>query len=93
MKGNENVKHIETASGFALDLDADTLDDWEVLKTMREIDKGNEALVVDAVSLVLGDKNEKKLMAFLKKRDGRVKASAVISVFAEIMNEIKDGKN
>lgn len=83
----------KTESGFSFNIDQDALDDWEVVKILRRIDKGETALIVDAIEKILGEELESKLESFIRKRDGKVSASAMTKEFVEILNSIKDGKN
>ena len=83
----------KTETGFSFNIDPDVLDDWETVKILRKIDKGETAMIVDAIERILGEELETKLETFIQKRDGKVSASAMTKEFVEILNSIKDGKN
>lgn len=83
----------KTETGFSYVIADDVLDDWEVLEVLRDIDKGEQGKIVDAVDLILGNGLKEKLKAFIKKRDGKVSISAMTTEFYGILNSIQSGKN
>lgn len=87
------MAEIITSSGFKAEIAEEARDDWELLEAFRAVDKGDVGAIVDVAPIVLGDKQYEELKAHLKKRDGKVKATAMISEIKEIMEGDKEAKN
>lgn len=86
------MNKISTSSGFECEISNYVLDDWDLLETLRKIDKGESQLVIDACILLLGAEQYNKLKEHLRK-DGKLKATEMMQEFAEIMTKTKDLKN
>lgn len=84
---------ITTKSGFKCKIDDDILDNWELLRLFREIDKGDTGAIVDVAPLLLGEKGLEKLQNHLKKLNGKCRATDVINELAEILTSTKEIKN
>lgn len=82
----ENKIMIMTPSGFECMLDKDALDDMELLEKLIEMDKGNTLVLPEVLEMLLGEE-KKKLYDFCRSETGRVPASRVAQVVAEIFAE------
>ena len=49
-----------TKSGFDYTVQEEALDDYELLEELREIDKGNTSLVVDAIEKIIGPEQKEQ---------------------------------
>lgn len=83
----------KTETGFEFEIDDEVLDDWELLEILQEIDDGNIGKLAKAIVFLLGEEQYEKLKDFIKKRDGKIKASVMIDEFTSIMNSNKEVKN
>lgn len=93
MAEKEELKGV-TKSGFEYEIDADALDDMELLEELAELDKGNVGPLADVIVSLLGEKQKKSLYEFCRdKKSGRVKATKVIRVLNEIMQQAQTTKN
>ncbi len=66
------IKHIETSSGFAWDIDDVVLDDAEILDCLADIEGGNKLSFVPLLRKVLSPQGKKALYDHLRTEDGRV---------------------
>lgn len=82
-----------TSSGFEFEISEENIDDWDLIKVLREIDKGNTQYVVDALPLLLGNKQAKKLEDHVRDKNGKVKISSIMKEFEEIMSKSQEVKN
>lgn len=85
-------KKITLDNGFTLKVDVDILDDWDVFALLRQIDKGDAGAIVELIPLVLGEGQFKKLKEHMSK-NGRVKASAMVDIFTELITKLQALKN
>ena len=84
----------KTASGFEYRVSEDVFDDYELLQSISELSKGNDVYFVPVVRCLLGEEQENALKAHLRKRDGRVKTTAMSTEIVEIIQGCKSaGKN
>lgn len=75
-----------TPNGFEFKIDDDRLDDWELLECFEELGEDNPGAIVRFVKKLLGKAQYERLKAFLKERDGKIKASAMEVEIEQIMN-------
>lgn len=83
----------KTTSGFEFSVQEKSLNDYRLLKVLRQIDKGRADYMVDAVGILLGDDQADRLEQFIQKRDGEVKTSAMAEEFSEIIRAVSALKN
>lgn len=81
-----------TKSGFKYSISDDSLNDWELLKQLRELDKGKMGVIVDVVPMLLGEEQEKRLEDHCRK-DGKIKVDLMFNEISEILNNSNAGKN
>ena len=83
----------KTNSGFEFHLHEECMDDMELLELMVEIQNGNHASMIPALTLMLGKEQRKKLYDHLRTADGRVPVKATAQAFVEICQAARQGKN
>lgn len=83
----------KTSTGFEYELSDSIKDDWNLLKLLRKIDKGEAQCIIDVSFRLLGDEQEERLEKFLEEKEGDVKASSMIREISEILNSNKTTKN
>ncbi len=83
----------KTTSGFEFSVQEKSLNDYRLLKVLRQIDKGRADYMVDAVGILLGDDQADRLEQFIQKRDGEVTTSAMAEGFSEIIRAVSALKN
>lgn len=87
---------ITTKSGFqcSIDLEAVT-DDYELLKSVAAVEKGDKLAVMEVVANLLGA-DEARLLEHCRTESGRVSTSAVTAEVGEILQAVgaqQTGKN
>lgn len=82
----------KTTSGFEYVLSDDVLDDYELLETLNEVDKGNMGKIVDVVNILLGSEQKNRLKDHLRK-DGIVSAAKIMDEVSDIFEQVNDVKN
>ena len=81
-----------TSSGFNWEIEADALDDMELLDALTAIDAGEKDKVSVACLRLLGKTPRTALYNHLRDENGRVRISAVANELGEIMLGLSDGK-
>lgn len=80
-----------TESGFAWEIQEESLDDYELLEILHKIDTGDHGLVPEMVDKLLGTEQRDRLKEHLRDQDGRVTTTGMVS---EVMQIFKSaGKN
>lgn len=80
--------------GYTVEIPDSVADDWSFLKILRQIDKGETSMVVDAAEFLLGGPDEvDKLADHLKDETGHTSIEAMVSAIAEILTSAGELKN
>ena len=82
-----------TESGFEYELNEETLDDYELLEMLCEIDAGNDSLLTKAAKQLLGGNQLNALKEHCRNEKGRVPATVMINEITQILAANKAGKN
>ena len=82
-----------TSSGFAFELNEDVLDDYELLESLRKLDKGDGEYAVDVVEQLLGEEQKERLKKHLRNENGKVSAKKLMEEIGEIFNACNPVKN
>lgn len=82
-----------TESGFEFELEEDVLDDYELLETLCELDKGNYSVLADMVNMLLTEEQKIKLKEHVKKDGKRVSTKRLLTEVMQIFNATKELKN
>lgn len=84
---------MKTTTGFEFEIEDDVLDDWELIKKLREIDKGNVQYMVDVMPMLLGKEQSKRLEEHVRDENGKISAAKIVNELEEIMilsNKVKN---
>lgn len=81
-----------TATGFEFAIEDDILDDYELLETLVELDKGNYGRITELTDRLLGKEQTASLKEHIRKK-GRVHASEMLNEVMEVFKACKNGKN
>lgn len=80
---------ITTKSGFRCSIDLEAVaDDYELLKSVAAVERGDRLAVMQVVACLLGDE-EARLMEHCRGESGRVSTEAVTEEIGEIFDAIK----
>ena len=79
--------------GYEVIINDESLDDWEFLELLDEVDTGNGGAIVRVAKLLLGDDELSKLKAHLRGDGKRVPATAMINALQELMESVGEAKN
>ena len=83
----------KTESGFEFELDDNVLDDWKLVKYLRNVDKGDTQYIVDVAERLLGEEQCEKLENFIEEQYGKATATLMTKEVASILEATKEGKN
>lgn len=83
----------KTTSGFEYEIDGESLDDYELLEDLCELDNGDTAKTTSVLNRLLGKEQKDRLKEHLRTENGRVPASKMMIEIGEIFNSVKEGKN
>ena len=83
----------KTSTGFIYELPDDAFDDYELLETLRKVDKGELDYIVDAIDMLFEEKQKDALKEHIRKENGKVSATKLLSEVMEIFQNTKEGKN
>lgn len=81
-----------TKSGFKFEISDKALDDYELLELMSEVDT-NALLVPKVFEKLLGKKQKKNLVEWLKKKDGYASTEKMTKLLEEILTSNQKLKN
>lgn len=84
---------VTLKDGFELSIDEKHLNDWNLLKMLRGIDKGEAALVVDVAEILLGGEEQMDALAKHLEVDGVTSIDAMVNAMREIMESASALKN
>lgn len=87
------IREITLTNGYTASVETDNLDDWEIFELVARYDAGDGSALPPLVTKILGQEGLEGLKAHLKKKDGKVRASAVRDSVLEIFKELKELKN
>ena len=83
----------KTESGFEFELDDNVLDDWKLVKYLRNVDKGDSQYIVDVAERLLGEEQCEKLENFIEEKYGKATGTLMTKEIASILKATKEGKN
>lgn len=81
-----------TRQGFEFCLDDSVMDDWELLELLREIEKGNTSIVVDALCYLLGSEQYEKLKESVR-AEGKITITGMVNALEDILGANEESKN
>lgn len=83
----------KTESGFEFELEDNVLDDWKLIKYLRNVDKGDAQYIVDVAERLLGEEQCEKLENFIEEKYGKATGTLMTKEIASILEATKEGKN
>lgn len=86
------MAEIKTSSGFKAKILDDAMDNWELLEAFRAIDQGKTGAIVDVAPLLLGEKQFEALKEHLRDKNGKIRATDMVTEIAEIMQGAESTK-
>ena len=95
---DKNTYTITTSSGFSYEVDNDAFDDMEIFDDLMimEDPEASQAKRLNATNRVfrkmIGAEQQKKLDAFLKERDGKIRISAYQQEIKELFSGLDNNK-
>lgn len=81
-----------TSKGFRFNISKKTLDDWELLELVAEMEKGNVLSIIQFAKKLLGTNQYNQLKKYCKK-DGIVSTSLMQETLIEIFSNTNETKN
>lgn len=82
-----------TTSGFEFKIDEKSLDDYELLEMVCEVDKGDVSFIPDVAKRALGDAQVKELKDHIRDKNGKVSATQMVAEIEQILSYNSKGKN
>lgn len=83
----------ELKDGYTVQISDNIADDWNFLKVLRKIDKGETGMIVDAAELLLGGEEEVDRLAKHLEVNGKTSLEAMVSAITELMESVNSLKN
>lgn len=84
---------VTLKDGFEVDIDERHLNDWNLLRKLRGIDRGESALVVDVAEILLGGEENLEALAKHLEVDGVTSIDSMVDALREIMESTTESKN
>ena len=79
--------------GFEIQIEEDSLNSWDLLEVLSDIDEGETGLIVKAARILLGKEGVSKLKEHLRNENGKVQADTMVQAIAELMESANQLKN
>ena len=79
--------------GYEVEVNEVALHDWQFVKWIRKIDKGDAGLIVDVAEALLGGEEEVDKLAEHLSVDGHTAANKMVDALTEIMESVGEAKN
>ena len=79
--------------GFEIQIDDNSLNSWDLLEVLSDIDEGENGLIVKAARLLLGKNGLNELKEHLRNDKGKVPADVMVQAIAELMESANELKN
>lgn len=79
--------------GFEIQIDDNSLNSWDLLEVLSDIDEGETGLIVKAARLLLGKNGVNELKEHLRNDKGKVPADVMVQAIAELMESANELKN
>ena len=79
--------------GYEVEIIETSLNDWNLIKLLRKIDKGDTGLIVDVAEKLLGGEEEVDKLAEHLAVDGVTPADKMVDALTEIMTSVNELKN
>lgn len=83
----------KTESGFEFELDEGSLDDYELLEDICDMDNGDPLKITAIAKRLLGKEQMQALKEHVRNEEGRVSAARVTEEIAQIFSSQSEVKN
>ncbi len=84
---------VKLSDGFEVNIDDTRLNDWNLLRMLRGIDRGDSSLIVDVSEILLGGEEQVEALAKHLEVDGITPIDAMMNAMREIMESATELKN
>lgn len=84
---------VKLSDGYEVIIDERRLNDWNLLKMLRGIDKGETALITDVAEALLGGEENADALADHLAIDGITSIDAMVGALREILEAANELKN
>ena len=84
---------VKLKDGFEVQIDDNSLNSWDLLEVLSDIDEGETGLIVKAARLLLGKDGVKGLKEHLRDENGKVPADTMVQAIADLMKSANELKN
>ena len=84
---------VKLSDGFEVNIDDTHLNDWNLLRMLRGIDRGDSSLIVDVSEILLGGEEQVEALAKHLEVDGITPIDAMMNAMREIMESATELKN
>lgn len=82
-----------TESGFEFCLSEESLDDYELLEDLCDIDNGDVSKITMAANRLLGKEQMKALKEHVRNEEGRISATKMVDEITQIFQNQSEPKN
>ena len=79
--------------GYEVEVNEVVLNDWQFVKMLRKIDKGDAGLIVDVAEALLGGEEEVDKLAEHLSVNGYTSSTSMVDALTEIMESVGEAKN
>ena len=83
---------MKLTNGFEVQVDEQTLHDWEVVELICELENGNSTKLPALVAAILGEDQKKGLVAHIKAEKGRCTVEDMAAAMVEIFQQLNDSE-
>lgn len=82
-----------TKTGFVVELEANALDDWELMEDLAEItdENPNPKAIKSVITRLIGGEQYKKLKEHCRDKSGKVRVSAIMNELSNIFEAAGEG--
>lgn len=79
--------------GFEVEINEKALNDWQFLRMLRKIDKGDYGLIVDIAETLLNGEAGVDILAAHLEEDGVTPVDSMVAAIGELMESVNESKN
>ena len=79
--------------GYEVEVNETALHDWQFVKMIRKIDRGDAGLIVDVAEALLGGEEEVDKLAEHLSVNGYTSSASMVDALTEIMESVGEAKN
>lgn len=83
---------MKLSNGFDAQVDANAVHDWEFVEAVCEIDQGNTTKLPTLFNALLGEKQKKALVAYLRETTGKCTVEQMSETIVEIFSLLKESE-